>query len=117
VDDVVQAILLSINQTKAYNQIFIVSNDCKFSDMVDTISDALWKAKSNWVVNELLFRNILKLLNKCINFPIGDSHIDVMMRQTYYTNNKIIKILDFSSSDSVLAQLNKYISAVFNVKK
>jgi nucleoside-diphosphate-sugar epimerase len=116
VDDVVKAMALSINQSKAYNQTFIVSNDCKFSDMVDTIASALQIQKPNWVVNEFLLRNLVNLVGKWIKLPISSTQIDVMMRQTYYSNQKIRNMLCWAPSTSVLGQLKEYIDAIFNDK-
>jgi nucleoside-diphosphate-sugar epimerase len=116
VDDVVKAMVLSINQSKAYNQTFIVSNDCKFSDMVDTIASTLQIQKPNWIVNEFLLRNLVNLVGKWIKLPISSTQIDVMTRQTYYSNQKIRNTLDWLPSTSVLVQLKQYIDAIFNDK-
>jgi nucleoside-diphosphate-sugar epimerase len=116
VDDVVKAMMLCANQPNAYNQVFIVSNDCKFSDVVSTISEVLQTTKPTWVINEFLLRNLVKLVGKWIKLPITGAQIDVMMRQTYYSNSKLRKTLDWSPSDSVLVQLKQYVNTVFNVK-
>ncbi len=116
VDDVVKAMVLSTNQSKAYNQTFIVSNDCKFSDMIDTIASALQIQKPNWIVNEFLLRNLVNLVGKWIKLPISSTQIDVMTRQTYYSNQKIRNTLDWSPSTSVLVQLKQYIDTIFNDK-
>jgi nucleoside-diphosphate-sugar epimerase len=116
VDDVVKAMVLSINQSKAYNQTFIVSNDCKFSDMVDTIASTLQIQKPNWVVNEFLLRNLVNLVGKWIKLPISNTQIDVMTRQTYYNNQKIRNMLCWIPSTSVLEQLKEYIDIIFNAK-
>jgi nucleoside-diphosphate-sugar epimerase len=116
VDDVVKAMVLSINQSKAHNQTFIVSNDCKFSDVVDTIADTLQTPKTNWIANEFLLRKSVNLVNKWIKLPISSVQIDVMMRQTYYSSQKISSALDWSPSDSVLVQLKQYVSTIFNGK-
>jgi nucleoside-diphosphate-sugar epimerase len=116
VDDVVKAMMLCANQPKAYNQVFIVSNDCKFSDLVNTISEVLQTPKPSRIINEFLLRNLVKLVGKWIKLPISGAQIDVMTRQTHYSNIKLRKTLDWSPSDSVLAQLKQYVNTVFNVK-
>ena len=116
VDDVIKAMVLSASQSKAYNQTFIVSNDCKFSDMVDTIASALQTQKPSWIVSEFLLRNLVNLVGKWIKLPISSTQIDVMTRQTYYSNQKIRNTLDWSPSTSVLVQLKQYIDAIFNDK-
>ncbi len=116
VDDVVKALMLSVNQPNAYNQTFIVSNDCKFSDVVDVTADTLLASKPRWVINEFLLRKLVNLVGKWVKLPISSAQIDVMMRQTYYSNKKIRKILGWFPSDSVLVQLKQYVNTVFNVK-
>lgn len=116
VDDVVQAMVLSINQPKAYNQTFIVSNDCKFSDMVDTIADELQVPKTKWIANEFLLRKLVNLVNKWVELPISSVQIDVMMRQTHYSNQKIINALNWSPSTPVLVQFKQYVATIFNPK-
>lgn len=116
VDDLVKAIVLSINQSKAYNQIFLVSNDCKLSDVIDTIAGALQVPKPGLVINEFLLRKVVILVGSWIKLPISSTQIDVMMRKTYYSNQKIINVLGWSTSASVLVQLKQYIDTVFNVK-
>ena len=116
VDDVVNAMIMSANQPEAYNQIFIVSNDCKLSDAVDTVAETLYVSKPRWVINELFLRKFVGMAAKWIKVPIGSAQIDVMTRQTYYSNKKIRKALDWSPSDSVLVQLKQYIDIVFNEK-
>jgi nucleoside-diphosphate-sugar epimerase len=116
VDDVVKAMVLSINQSKAYNQTFIVSNDCKFSDMVDTVAEVLLISEPRLVINEFLLRKIVNLAGKWIKLPVSSAQIDVMVRQTYYSNKKIRRAIDWSPSDSVLVQLKHYVNTVFDVK-
>jgi nucleoside-diphosphate-sugar epimerase len=115
VDDVINAMILSAKQPNAYNQTFVVSNDCKFSNVVDTLADTLLVPKPRWVFNDFLLRKFVDLAGKWIKLPINNTQVDVLMRQTHYSNNKIRKMLDWSPSDSILMQLKQYINAVFNV--
>lgn len=116
VDDVVSAMIMCANQPKAYNQIFIVSNDCKLTDLVDAIAEGLSVPKPRLVINELLLRKLVDIVGRLVRLPIGSAQIDVMMRQTYYNNKKINHAIDWSPSDSVLVQLKEFVSAVFKVK-
>ncbi len=113
VDDVINAMVLSKKQLNAYNQIFIVSNDCKFSDVIDTIASALNVSKPAWVINEFLLRKFVGLTGNIFKLPINNAQIDVMMRQTYYSNQKIKSQLNWMPSTSVLNQLEMHIKAVF----
>ena len=116
VDDVVKAMLLSANQPNAYNQTFIISNDCKLSDVVEVSAEVLLVPKPCWVINELFLRKFIGVTGKWIKLPISSEQIDVMVRQTSYSNNKIRKAIDWLPSDLVLVQLKQYMNAVFNVK-
>ena len=116
VDDVVKAMLLSVNQQKAHNQLFIVSNDCKFSDLIDTIANALNASKPSWVVNEFLLRKAVSATGRWIKLPISNAQIDVMVRQTHYSNDKIKKMLNWKPSAPVLSQLREYVHSNFDVK-
>lgn len=116
VDDVVSAMVICANQPKAYNQIFIVSNDCKLKDLVDKVAEALLVPKTRWVINDLFLRKFVDVVGKWIKMPISSAQVDVMMRQTYYSNKKIRKALDWSTSDSVLVQLKQYVNTVFNAE-
>jgi nucleoside-diphosphate-sugar epimerase len=115
VDDVVEAMVLSAKLPHAYNQTFIVSNDCKFSDMVDALASALRIKKPNWVVNEFLLRQFVRLCGTFIKLPITNTQIDVMMRQTHYRNAKLVNALNWAPSNSAPTQLKQYISDTFDV--
>ena len=116
VDDIVKAMMLIVNQPKTYNQTFIVSNDCKFSDAVDTIANTLHASKLRFVVSEFLLRKFVDLVGRVIKLPIGSVQIDVMMRQTHYSNQKITRELNWSPDNNILDQLQEYIHIVFNAK-
>jgi nucleoside-diphosphate-sugar epimerase len=108
VDDVVCAMTLSSKKTAAYNQTFIVSNDCKFSDFINVIADTFSVPRPRWVLNELILRKFITIVGRWVKLPISNEHIDVMMRQTYYSNAKLKKCLNWSPKASVLAQLKEH---------
>lgn len=114
VDDVVNAMMLSTHQPQAYNQTFIVSNDCKFKDMVDSLASAMDLKKPNWVINEFLLRKFVSLCGTFVKLPINNTQIDVMMRQTHYRNAKLVNALNWAPSHSVPTQLKQYISDTFD---
>jgi nucleoside-diphosphate-sugar epimerase len=108
VDDVVSAMTLSSQIPATYNQVFIVSNDSKFSDFIDVIADSLSVSRPRLVLNELILRKFITIVGKWVKLPISNEHIDVMMRQTYYSNDKLKKYLNWSPKASVLAQLKEH---------
>ena len=112
VDDVINAMILTTKRPSAYNQIFIVSNDCKFSDVINTIASTLKVSRPVWIVNEFLLRKFVGLTANLFKLPINNTRIDVMMRQTHYSNQKIKNQLNWIPS-SVLKQLESYVKATF----
>lgn len=116
INDVVQAMTLSTNHTNAYNQIFIVSNDCKLSALVDSTATALRAPKPCLVINESFLRKSIDVISKCIKLPISNAQLDVLVRKTHYSNDKIRKSIGWVPSASVPVQLKQYVSIVFNIK-
>jgi nucleoside-diphosphate-sugar epimerase len=116
VGDVVEAMLLSINQQKAYNQLFIVSNDCKFSDLIDAIASAFNVPKPRWTVNEFLLRKFVSTIGRWVKLPLSNVNIDVMMRRTHYSSEKIRKLLNWEPNALVSSQLGEYIDSNYYVK-
>jgi nucleoside-diphosphate-sugar epimerase len=108
VDDVVSAMTLSSKMTAAHNQTFIVSNDCKFSDFINVIANTFSIPRPRLVLNELILRKFITIVGRWVKLPISNEHIDVMMRQTYYSNDKLKKYLSWSPKASVLAQLKEH---------
>lgn len=109
VDDVVCAMTLSSKKTAAYNQTFIVSNDCKFSDFINVIADTVSVPRPHLVLNELILRKFITIVGRWVKLPISKEQVDVMMRQTYYSNDKLKKYLNWSPKASVLAQLKEHV--------
>jgi nucleoside-diphosphate-sugar epimerase len=114
VDDVINAMSLSALNTKAYNQIFIVSNDCKLVDLIDVVATTINRPKPNLTINEKLIRNTVAIANKFVKLPINQFQIDVLTRQTYYSSQKILDTINWSPSRPVLIQLESYIMESMN---
>ena len=96
IDDVVSALLLCSRSSKATNQIFNLSNDCKLSDIVLSLSlDKKMKHK-NLIVPEWLVRFMVRITPGFVNFPLTQNRIDVLISKTYYSNSKIERLLKFS---------------------
>jgi nucleoside-diphosphate-sugar epimerase len=96
IDDVVSALLLCSRSSKATNQIFNLSNDCKLSDIVLSLSlDKKMKHK-NLIVPEWLARFMVSIIPGFFNFPLTQNRIDVLISKTYYSNSKIERLLKFS---------------------
>lgn len=88
-------LILSANQQEAYNQIFMVSNDYKFSHIIDTVAEALQALRPSWAANEFFLRKLIILVFNWIKLQISSAQIDLTMSQTYYSNQKFRKTLDW----------------------
>jgi nucleoside-diphosphate-sugar epimerase len=114
VDDVINAMSMSALNTKAYNQIFIVSNDCKLEELIDVIATTMNRPKPKLTINETLIRNTVAIANKFVKLPISQFQIDVLTRQTYYSNQKIADAMNWSPTRPILIQLECYIKECMN---
>ena len=93
VDDVVNAMRISVNEKESYNQTFIIANDCLFRDAINAIAEEFAVLKPNLVINERLLRVVINVFGGWVKLPINHSQIDVMMRQTHYSNQKLCTLL------------------------
>ena len=101
IDDVVSALLVCSRSSKATNQIFNLSNDCKLSDIVLSLSlDRKMKHK-NLIVPEWLIRFVVSIIPSSFNFPLTQKRIDALVSKTYYSNSKIQRLLKFLPKRSI----------------
>ncbi len=96
IDDVVSALLLCSRSSKATNQIFNLSNDCKLSDIVVSLSLYKKMKYKNLIVPEWLIRFIVSITPSFYNFPLTQNRIDILVSKTRYSNSKIERLLKFS---------------------
>jgi len=112
IDDVVSALLLCSRSSKATNQIFNLSNDCKLSDIVLSLSlDRKMKHK-NLIVPEWLLRFVVSIIPSFFNFPLTQKRIDVLVSKTYYSNSKIQRLLKFLPKRSIPEFAVEYMKAI-----
>jgi nucleoside-diphosphate-sugar epimerase len=112
VDDVVSVLLLCSRSPKASNQIFNLSNDCKLSDIVLSLSlDKKMKHK-NLIVFEWLIRFMVSIIPSFFNFPLTQNRIDALISRTHYPNTKIKRLLRFSPKRSIPEFAIEYMNAV-----
>ena len=101
VDDVVSALLLCSSSSKATNQIFNLSNDCKLSDIVLSLSLYKKMKHINLIVPEWLVRFMVFITPSFFNLPLTQKRIDALVSKTYYSNCKIKRLLKFSPKRSI----------------
>ena len=111
-DDVVSALLLCSHSPKATNQIFNLSNDCKLSDIVLSLSlDKKMKHKRS-IVPEWLVRFVVRVTSNFFKLPLTQSRVDALVSRTYYPNTKIKRLLRFSPKKSIPDFAVEYMKAI-----
>jgi len=111
VEDVVTALVLCSCSPRATNQIFNLSNDCKLSDIVLSLSlDKRMKYK-NLIMPEWLIRFVVSITPSLFNLPLTQKRIDALVSKTYYSNSKIERLLKFSPKRFIPEFAVEYIKA------
>jgi len=100
-DDVVEALVLCATEVKAKNQIFNISNDCKFSDIVSAISLYVGIKPPFACLPEKLLRCLVMFIPRFLTFPLTKPRIDALVSQTRYPATKIKVLLGFAPSRSI----------------
>ena len=113
IDDVVSALLLCSCSPKATNQIFNLSNDCKLSDIVLTLSSDKKIKHKNLMVPEWLVRFMVSITPSFFNLPLTQNRIDALVSKTYYSNSKIERLLKFSPKRFIPEFAVEYMKATF----
>ena len=94
-DDVVAALLLCGEDTRAQGQVFNLSNDCALSDMVGAIAKSSGIKPPSVCVPERPLRLFVKLISMVVRTPLTQDRIDALVRHTYYPTNKLRDVLGF----------------------
>ena len=101
VDDVVDALIESLLNQNAKNQIFNISNDCFFEDIVTKVARHNNDQHRYLCLPERPLRFIVKLLSKLIRVPLTQKRIDALVSQTTYPCTKIKSLLGLTPSRSI----------------
>jgi nucleoside-diphosphate-sugar epimerase len=110
VDDVVNAIDLCIMNEKAFNQIFIVSNDCPLKDFVNAIAKSINVRYPLLVVKKIIALKLVGILNFFGFKSIKKEQIDVLSRKVHFSSSKIRNAVGWKPQTSVPEQVEKMIS-------
>jgi nucleoside-diphosphate-sugar epimerase len=95
VDDVVEALILCSQCQSAVNQIFNLSNDCKLSDIVLSLSLDKKVRHKIMIIPEWLVRLLINLTPSFLKLPLTQSRIDALVSRVSYPNTKIKQMLKF----------------------
>lgn len=96
VNDVVFALLLCGEERGARDNIFNLSNDCLLSEVVDAVARAADVKPPSLCVGESLVRFMVKALSSIQKGPLTQERIDALVKQTYYSSDKIKNTLGYT---------------------
>lgn len=101
VDDVVDALIVCATNKKARNQIFNLSNDCNFSEIVNNVSHFSGFSPHFLCLPEKPLRFFVCVLSRFIRLPLTKARIDALVSRTTYPHAKIKDVLGFIPKKSI----------------
>jgi nucleoside-diphosphate-sugar epimerase len=101
INDVVEVLILCANNDKAKNEIFNLSNDCLFSEIVLKVSALFGHSAKRLCISEPLIRFIIGCIPRFINFPLTNARVDSLVSRTQYSNKKLKEMLGFEPKHSI----------------
>lgn len=101
VDDVVKALVLCAFEKNARGQIFNISNDCFFDEVINGLADSMHVSRPFLRLPESLVRALVAVVGKVSNLPVTQKRIDALTVKTWYPSSKLEKMLGFSPRCSV----------------
>lgn len=101
VNDVVEALLLCAKDPRAKGQIYNLSNDCSFEEVIEGIAKELKVRSPTLRLPEFLLRMLVKLFGFLPSFPLTNDRVDALVIRTKYPTHKIQSELSFSPRFSI----------------
>jgi nucleoside-diphosphate-sugar epimerase len=110
VDDVVRALVMCATDTKAKGQIFILSNDCLLSEVIESMADTYKVPKPRLRVPEGMLRLLVKLTSPFFRLPLTDERIDELVKRVGYSSAKIERTVGFEFQSSIPQAMHELLS-------
>lgn len=110
VNDVVSALFLCGIDSRAKNQTFNLSNDCRLSEIVNAIASKHNLKTPAFCIPENLLRFLVKHLSLIIPLPLTLNRIDALVKHTYYPSKKISNVLGFYPKHPIPALFSEIFS-------
>jgi nucleoside-diphosphate-sugar epimerase len=101
VEDVVTALLLCAQNPNAKGNIYNLSNDCAFEEMIEGMAKALKVSPPKVRIPELPIRIFAKIINSIKPTPLTDERINALVIRTKYPISKLQNELGFKPKLSV----------------
>lgn len=101
VNDVVRALVACGNDQRAVGKIFILSNDCLQSEVIQSFADHAGVSAPRLQLPEKILRLIVSTISPFVNLPLTNERIDALVKKGGYDSSYICKTLDFSFENSI----------------
>lgn len=108
VEDVVDALILCGESSKAINNIYILSDSTTLKIMVDSFSSGMGVNHPKIYFPEFLIRPVVSIFGRLPNFPLTKTRLDVLTNLHKYNSCKIQKDLDFSFKKNLDTRFREY---------
>ena len=109
VNDVVDALIMCANVQKSRGQVYIISNDCPFEDIVSSLASY----QNVNIPKTRLPYGLVKLLVSVFSifsqFPLNQSRLDAMTGRSHYSSNKIERHLGFVAQKDVALSIKEIV--------
>lgn len=108
VEDVANLVCHCLDNEKAYNQDFIISDYLYLSEFVSSILEMFSCKQKIRSLPENLARKIAMILKFIPSFPLTESRIDALTSSVIYSNEKVKNLLDFDLRVGIKKELRRY---------
>ena len=113
VEDVARLVCACLDNEKALNQDFIISDQLILTDFIRIISESLGTKTTFPAIPESYMRLLAKLKKFIPSFPLSDSRIDALTSRATYSAEKASEYLHFSPSVGIERGLRDYCTSLF----
>ena len=101
VDDVVDALMLCGTDERARGQVFNLSNDCSFADIVNAVATHAGIKPPTLCIPELPLRALVAVLSLVIKVPLTQDRINALINKASYPTDKLDAVLGFTPRRSI----------------
>ncbi len=101
VDDVIRALVICATDPRTKGQIFILSNDCLLSEVIDSMADVYNVSRPTLRVPVYVVRLLVRLASPFVRLPLTDDRIDELVKNVGYSSIKIEETIGFEYQASI----------------
>ncbi|MDF3238307.1 NAD-dependent epimerase/dehydratase family protein [Pseudomonas veronii] len=101
VNDVVRALMMCAVDARAKGQIFILSNDCPLSEVIDSMAQAYNVSRPRIRLPEGVLRLLVRLTSPFIKLPLTNERMDELVKRVGYNSAKIKNTIGFEFEKTI----------------